>query len=59
MMMSRKKLLEKPRFELAAKSVFRLGRPYILCIVHLLCYFMHNKVTKDDPHTGVFSQHII
>jgi len=26
----RKKFLEKPRFELAAKGVFRLGRCYIL-----------------------------
>jgi len=29
MMMSRKRLLEKPRFELVAKGVFRLERCYI------------------------------
>jgi len=28
----RKRLLEQPRFELAAKGVFRLGRCYILCV---------------------------
>ena len=30
MMMSGKRLLEKPRFELTAKGVFRLGKHYIL-----------------------------
>jgi len=34
-MMSRKKLLEKPRFELAAKGVFTLGTYYILYLCDL------------------------
>jgi len=50
----RKRLLEKPRFELTVKGVFRLGR----------CYIFWQGVpgpecTQDVPHFGTLTSHYL
>ena len=46
----RKRLLEKPRFELAAKGVFRMGRCYIFWQSIPGCHTGTHSVTYTTQH---------
>jgi len=45
----RKRLLEKPRFELAAKGLFRLGRRYI--------FWCHSKIGPEVAGSRLNAKH--